>query len=226
MLRVGFSTQPDAQLPEVQPVVTVPVVSAQALQPVLEIAPTKNEPAVNWAWAAVQPPVARVWTSPPRQTCQPAAHRSTDAQPVPTALDALLLPVVAQPAPAECDGAGNTPGRVQPPAHAAMLGNVVWLAKASRVPSAQPTGEIDAMEVHTPPAQTCDGVHALPHVPQLFASLPVMAHEPPHNVEPVGHEPDEHPPAMQTWPIGQAFPHVPQFKESAVRLVHVVPQTD
>ena len=143
---------------------------------------------------------------------------------MPTALDVLLLPVVAHPAATEWLGEGNTPARVQPPAHAAMLGKVVSLANASRVPSAHPTRGIDATEVHTPPAQTSDGVHALPHMPQWYASLPTMTHEPPHNVEPTGQAPDEHVPAMQIRPSLQIFPHVPQLREFAVRLTHVPPQ--
>jgi hypothetical protein len=107
-----------------------------------------------------------------------------------------------------------------------MLGKVVSLANASRVPSAHPTRGIEATEVHTPPAQISDGVHALAHMPQWYASLPNMTHEPAQSVEPVGQEPDEHVPAMQIRPLPQTFPHVPQLRESAVRLVQVAPQAD
>src|SRR3954471_23101324 len=120
--------------------------------------------------------------------CQAAAHRSTEAQPVPAALVVLLLPVVSQPAALEWVGEGNTPGTDQPPAHAAMFGKVVWLRNASRVPSAQPTGETVDTAVHTPPAQICDPVQVWPQPPQLLLSLPVVTHDPLHNTDPLGQD--------------------------------------
>jgi hypothetical protein len=79
--------------------------------------------------------------------------------------------------------------------------------------------------VHTPAAQTLPAppspVQTLPHVPQLFGSLWVVAHTPLHRCPPSEHW---HVPFWQLVPPVQRTPHPPQLSLSVSSLMHKVPQ--
>jgi hypothetical protein len=70
--------------------------------------------------------------------------------------------------------------------------------------------------MHTwPPEQTS------PQTPQLFASVDVLTHVPPHDVRPVAHP--EHAPFTHVWPLRHALPHAPQLLVSVCRFAHELP---
>ena len=154
----------------------------------------------------------RARTSPPRQMCHPAEHRSTAAHPFPDALAVSSSPVVAHEDVAVRPGDGKIPAAVHPPPHAAMFGNVVMLANASRVPSAHPIGDVGSWQI--PPLQISLPVHACPQLPQFARSLPVVTHVPLQSVVPGGHDIARHVAPMQTCPEAQTVPHAPQFAGS------------
>jgi hypothetical protein len=60
----------------------------------------------------------------------------------------------------------------------------------------------------TPAVQVCPDGHTSPHLPQLFASVWVLAQKLPHSVCPVGHE---HVPEVQIPPDGHTLPQAPQL---------------
>lgn len=160
----------------------------------------------------------RARTSPPRQMCHPAEHRSTAAHPFPDALAVSSSPVVAHEDVAVRPGDGKIPAAVHPPPHAAMFGNVVMLANASRVPSAHPIGDVGSWQI--PPLQISLPVHACPQLPQFARSLPVVTHVPLQSVVPGGHDIARHVAPMQTCPKAQTVPHAPQFAESVLSATH------
>src|SRR4051812_42478715 len=93
--------------------------SAHALQPLLLWRVAKNSPGPGAASA--QPVGERAFTSAgPVHTWKPFPHRSATSQPIPEGFSLSL--------PATCPQAGavvsSTPGRVQPPEHAAMFGYI------------------------------------------------------------------------------------------------------
>lgn len=64
---------------------------------------------------------------------------------------------------------------------------------------------------------------ALPHEPQLCASLWRLTQLVPQATSPLG-QLSMHWPCEQTCPLGQAWPHEPQFEASVWRLTQVLPQ--
>ncbi len=65
-------------------------------------------------------------------------------------------------------------------------------------------------------------MHAVPHAPQFFGSLPTSVHAPLHDCAPNGHW---QVPARHAWPLAQALPHAPQFASSFDVSRHLPPQS-
>ena len=83
----------------------------------------------------------------------------------------------------------------------------------------------DAHEsAHEPIEQRLPAGHALPHIPQLAASVASDTQRPAHTVCPTGHE-RVHAPAAQTCPGPQTVPQAPQLLVSLWRSRHDVPHT-
>jgi hypothetical protein len=82
-----------------------------------------------------------------------------------------------------------------------------------------------ASQPHRPRTHCVLPLHVLPHDPQLLLSDVVSTHPPlPHSVSPEAHA-ETHLPCEHRSPVGQGLPHEPQFFPSALRLLHVLPQS-
>jgi hypothetical protein len=68
-----------------------------------------------------------------------------------------------------------------------------------------------------PATQFCDVEQALPQPPQLFGSVLVLVHTPPHSVRLPW---QVHAPPLQVAPAGQALPQLPQLFGSVAELAH------
>jgi hypothetical protein len=81
-------------------------------------------------------------------------------------------------------------------------------------------------QLQLPPAHACPAAHALPQLPQLFASVCVSMHEEPHSVWPLAGQ--AHFPPLQTATDGHARPpelaQPPQLFGSVDVSVHLPPQ--
>jgi hypothetical protein len=73
-------------------------------------------------------------------------------------------------------------------------------------------------------AQTCEGGHAAPQLPQLVESLVVSTQAPAQSVRPAP-QCAAHCPRLQT-PPEQAWPQAPQLAGSLLRSTHVAPQLE
>jgi hypothetical protein len=100
---------------------------------------------------------------------------------------------------------------------------VLWAAThgkpAAAVMSQTP---IVAPPLHLPALQVCPLPHAMPHAPQLVASVIRLLHVPEQSVWPLA---QAHWPALQVCPLPHAMPHVPQLAASVIRLLHVPEQS-
>ncbi len=72
-----------------------------------------------------------------------------------------------------------------------------------------------------PPLHAVPPVHFVPQPPQLFPSVEVFTHAPPHDVNPVGHPLVVHAPRKHVEPVAQALPQLPQFVALDERSTHV-----
>jgi hypothetical protein len=82
----------------------------------------------------------------------------------------------------------------------------------------QPVYGAEQAETHAPAWQKGEApLHAAPHAPQFWGSLPTSVQVPPHESDEAG---QAHLPSLHDWPAGHAVPQAPQFFGSFVVSTH------